>query len=462
MSFPKYAQYKESGAEWLPEVPVGWDVLHLRSYANGSPNSFIDGDWIEAPFITDEGVRLIQTGNIGIGHYKEQGFRYVSPETFTKLHCTEVAPGDVLICRLAEPVGRACIAPDLGGKCLTSVDVCIVKIAHDRSPEFLTYFLSSRQYLQFMEAVARGSTRQRVSRSFLGSVRVPVPTFTEQTQIAQFLDHETAKIDTLIHEQKRLIELLKEKRQAVISHAVTKGLDPDVPMKDSEVEWLGEVPAHWNVVHFRRICSLSQGLQIPQSERFHSPDEGRLPYITIRSLNSKADESSDEYVYKPSKRVVCHKDDILMARTGATGQVVTNVEGAFHNNFFKVNYNSLRVQKEFFVHLLTAKELKSHLLMLAGTTTIPDLNHGEFLGTKVGLPSIDEQQKISQHCFIQSDRYSGLVDTASEQISLLQERRSALISAAVTGKIDVRGWLPPADESAFDEEVRQAVLEAEA
>ncbi|MCA1771075.1 MAG: hypothetical protein LC652_14425, partial [Halomonas sp.] len=124
MSFPKYPEYKDSGVEWLGEVPAHWNVIPLRGTARQEPYSFTDGDWVESPFITDEGVRLIQTGNIGVGEYREQGFRYIAENTFEKLKCTEFRPNDVLICRLADPVGRACLAPDLDGRMITSVDVC--------------------------------------------------------------------------------------------------------------------------------------------------------------------------------------------------------------------------------------------------------------------------------------------------------------------------------------------------
>lgn len=263
MSFPRYSKYKDSGVEWLGEVPKDWEVKPVRSFASRTPRSFIDGDWIETPYITDDGVRLIQTGNLSVGKYRDQGFRYISDETFSQLNCTEVLPGDILICRLADPVGRACLAPDLGCRSITSVDVSILKPSQEVCSQYLVYVMSSPEYLQYMDSVARGGTRQRVSRSFLGALRLPATQTSEQTQIARFLDHETARIDALIQEQQRLIELLKEKRQAVISHAVTKGLDPTVPIKDSGVEWLGKVPAHWEVKKMKFVGKICYGIGEP-------------------------------------------------------------------------------------------------------------------------------------------------------------------------------------------------------
>ena len=279
----------------------------------------------------------------------------------------------------------------------------------------------------------------KIMNNEMAEIGLATPSILEQQKIIEFLDHETAQIDTLIEKQQTLIQLLKEKRQAVISHAVTKGLNPDAPMKDSGVEWLGEVPEHWVIMQFRRITSLSQGLQIPQSERIHEPSRNNVEYITIKSIHAGDTLEHREYINKPSLRVQCDYDDVLLARTGATGEVVTGVKGAFHNNFFKIDYSE-KITKDFLVNMLKVQELKSHLLMLAGTTTIPDLNHGAFLSTVIALPSLDEQEEICLEISRLSEKYNLLLEVANKQVKLLRERRTALISAAVTGKIDVRGW----------------------
>ncbi len=235
-----------------------------------------------SPYITDEGIRLIQTGNIGVGAYKEQGFRYISKETFTTLRCKEVLVGDVLICRLADPVGRACLAPDLGVRMVTSVDVCMLRPKRRFDSRYLVYYLSSDQYLSRLNSASRGGTRERISRSQLGDVPIPVPRLAEQRTIAAFLDHETARIDRLIAKQERLIELLKEKRQAVISHAVTKGLNPDASMKDSGVEWLGEVPAHWAVRRLKHCATIQSG--VAKGRSLDGGDVIRVPYLRVANV----------------------------------------------------------------------------------------------------------------------------------------------------------------------------------
>lgn len=218
---------KNANIDWLDEIPAHWKVLSLKRLAEAGPKTFTDGDWIESPFITSEGVRLIQTGNVGIGSYKEQGFRYVSEETFHELGCAEVKPGDVLICRLDGPVGRACLAPDLGGRMITSVDNAILRVSAECVPEYVVFLLSSVPWISWIDALCRvgGGFRLRVSRNQLGELRVPVPTFEEQLAIARHLESEILKLDGLSSEAQRTIDLLQERRTALISAAVTGQID---------------------------------------------------------------------------------------------------------------------------------------------------------------------------------------------------------------------------------------------
>jgi type I restriction enzyme S subunit len=219
------ALLSDSNVSWAGPIPSHWKVVPFSQLAKLGRNAFIDGDWIEAPFITTEGIRLLQTGNVGVGSFKEQGFRYISEATFAELDCTEVEPGDLLVCRLAAPVGRACVAPDLGVRMITSVDVAILKPAPDVNAHYFAYLLSSAQYLGFMEGECRGGTRDRISRSFLGAMRVPKPPLSEQNDIVEALDAALAKLDTLATEARKNIALLRERRSALISAAVTGRID---------------------------------------------------------------------------------------------------------------------------------------------------------------------------------------------------------------------------------------------
>jgi type I restriction enzyme S subunit len=220
-----YPTYKDSGVPWLGHVPEHWEVRTIKSLAGKGYKTFVDGDWIESPYIRAEGIRLIQTGNIGIGHYREKGFRFIDEETFVAFRCTEIIPGDVLICRLGDPVGRACLAPNLGVRMIASVDVCILKPNESAIAAFLVYAMSSPVYLEWIGSLVRGSTRDRVSRSMLGRFCVPLPPLPEQTAIVEYLDAETAKLDAAIAAARREIELLREYRERLIADVVTGKVD---------------------------------------------------------------------------------------------------------------------------------------------------------------------------------------------------------------------------------------------
>jgi type I restriction enzyme, S subunit len=218
---------KQSGIPWIGEVPMHWTIAAIKRAAKRGQKTFTDGDWIESPFITDDGTRLIQTGNVGTGHFKEQGFRYVSNATFLELRCTEVHPGDVLICRLDGPVGRACLAPDLGVRMITSVDNAILKPSPECDARYLVYALSSPKYLDWVQVLCRvgGGFRFRVSRTMLGDIQIPLPPWAEQVRIADLLDENTKRITALEQKLQMHCEKLREYRQALITAAVTGKID---------------------------------------------------------------------------------------------------------------------------------------------------------------------------------------------------------------------------------------------
>jgi type I restriction enzyme S subunit len=426
-----YPKYKNSGVEWLGEVPEHWMVTHLKTPFNSANGGlFKDGDWIESVNISDDGIRYITTGNVGEGIYKEQGDAYISEEIFHKLSCTEVCPGDILISRLNKPIGRACIVPDLGCRVVTSVDNVICRVGPDFYAKYIVYRFTASDYWHELGLIASGATMQRIGRKELGYVRVAWPPLPEQQAIAVFLDAETARIDSLISDYESLIALLREERQAVISHAVTKGLNPDVPMKDSGVEWLGQVPEHWDVMPLKRIASLC-------TERSNAT---LFPVAldNIESWSGRYIENNAEY---ESAGTAFQPGDILFGKlrpylakvwlADRPGEAV----GDFH-----VIRTWLPNIPAFLLRLLLSRDLIS---LIDGSTYGAKMPRAswEFIGSlPIPIPTSKEQQAIAAFLDAETARIDSLIADAEKAIELLRESRTALISDAVTGKIDVRDW----------------------
>lgn len=196
--YQEYEEYKDSGVEWLEKVPSHWESVPIKYLASEKDTLFLDGDWIESKDISDSGIRYITTGNVGEGQYKEQGTGFISDQVFQKLNCSEVFEQDILISRLNLPIGRACLVPNLNNRIVTSVDNVILRPDTIYCKRFLVHLFSSSEYFHNTANLARGATMQRISRGLLGNIRISLPEKEEQIQIANFLDHETAQIDTLI------------------------------------------------------------------------------------------------------------------------------------------------------------------------------------------------------------------------------------------------------------------------
>jgi type I restriction enzyme S subunit len=287
----------------------------------------------------------------------------------------------------------------------------------------------------------------------------------EQAHIAAFLDHETARIDALVEEQQRLIELLKEKRQAVISHAVTKGLDPDVPMKDSGVEWLGEVPAHWDVKSLMHLTppdrKIMYGIVLP------GPDfDGGVPIIKGgdvkpgRLLLEKLCRTDPKIEAKYERSRVTSGDIVYSIRGGIGDAEIVPEEISGSN----LTQDAARVAPRdgvcnvWLLYVLKSGPVFAQLEAKATGATIRGINIMDLKRAALPVPPLQEQQQIAERLDFIIGKLDRLEKEAGEAITLMQEHRSALISAAVTGKIDVRGWQPPAGSSATSEHMQTEMV----
>lgn len=418
MSLPRYPEYKDSGVEWLGEVPGHWETLQLKRIC-----TLKSGDGITSEQIAEEGEYPVYGGN-GLRGYTNR---------FT--HEGRYA----LIGRQGALCGNVNYAE---GKFWASEHAVVASPTKELAITWLGELLRAMNLNQYSISAAQPG----LSVEAVGNLYIPYPPFEEQQTIATFLDRETGKIDALIAEQQRLVKLLAEKRQAVISHAVTKGLNPNAPMKDSGIEWLGEVPEHWRISKLKHLAQFSGG-GTPSREKM-AYWNGDIPWVSPKDMKREFIDSAEESItsegLQNSTAALLPTGRVLMVvRSGIlqhTIPVAINVVPISLNQDMKAL--SFKVDECFNKFFLRWVQGLNDLLLLAWAkqgATVESIEHAYMAETIVPLPSIEEQQTIVAFLDNEIAKFDALTIEANRTIALLQERRSALISAAVTGKIDVRG-----------------------
>ncbi|MCX8978826.1 restriction endonuclease subunit S, partial [Citrobacter portucalensis] len=338
---------------------------------------------------------------------------------------------------------------------VTSPDyrVFAVRDKHSFYSRYYLYLLQDGYKQRRFFHLGQGSAhlgRWRLPTEAFNEIVYPCPSLTEQIHIASFLDHETAKIDNLIEKQQQLIELLKEKRQAVISHAVTKGLNPDVLMKDSGVEWLGEVPEHWELVPLKYLCNFSGG-GTPTKDNLSYWQGGTVPWVSPKDMKSFWISETQDYVTpkavsESSTNYVEEGSLLMVVRSGILQRnipVAINIVKVTMNQDMKALRFNERMKAHYAAYFINGNVNSLLLEWTKEGATVESIEHEYLANGLIPVPPIDEQHSIIKSISDQMIRFELLEEKALTGIRLLQERRTALISAAVTGKIDVRDWVAP-------------------
>ena len=449
MSINPYPKYKDSGVEWLGMVPEHWEVKPLKHLAGIDSCGCYGTDLEEGGEILRVATtaQIDSSGRFDVERMPERGF---SAAEVSRYGCSA---GDILVVKSSGSAtniisGKAGLVDEATPKFIFSNFLMRVRTqAGAADPQFIYALLRSNLTRQRVELMCSTTTYPNLQIGEYVSAPLPVPPIAEQSAIASFLDHETSKIDALISEQEKLIELLKEKRSAVISHAVTKGLNPDVKMKDSGVEWLGMVPEHWEVLKLGRIASTKGGAGFPDEYQGQMHEE--LPFFKVGDISSCG---IDGVMHCPNHTVSHQTARNLRATVFDSGTIVFAKVGAalllqryrqlgqpscIDNNM--MGMTSLpNVVQEYLLSILPLLDLKT----IVNPGAVPSINESQISGQKVALPPRVEQIAIVEKLKKSNDKSDNLIRESESAINLLQERRSALISAAVTGQIDVRNFAP--------------------
>ncbi|MCX8987308.1 restriction endonuclease subunit S [Citrobacter portucalensis] len=439
--YKAYPEYKDSGVEWLGEVPSHWEILSAkRMFQSVRTPAYKSDEQLAASqkygVIPQSLMMQLNDSKVMLALKGTESFRHVEANNFViSLRSFE---GGI---EYSQYTG--CVSPAY----------TVLKNSKSISYGYYRYLLKCMPFIAALQS-STDSLRDGKSINYeqFSALSLPLFSVQEQNVIAVFLDHETAKIDNLIEKQQQLIELLKEKRQAVISHAVTKGLNPDVPMKDSGVELLGEIPEHWALWKFSHIAPILT-CGVASTPTYVDAVEG-MPFLSAQ--NVKFDKLHlDKYNFiavdlhkQLTKNRRPLKGDLLVTRVGAgIGEacvIDTDMEFSIYVSLTHIRLNPVLAHNRFIMYFFNSSYC--HFLNYQGTVTgggVGNLNVQNVKDYKIALPCIEEQKRIVSHLDLINKQFDILTSKAELGIKLMQERRTALISAAVTGKIDVRDWVAP-------------------
>lgn len=442
--YKAYNEYKDSGVKWLESIPKNWSVK--RTKAMFSLSRSLVGEKSSDYQLLSLTLKGVIPRDISNGGGK-------IPVEFNTYQ--EVNKKDLIFClfdidETPRTIGIASCNGMITGaynvyRCL---EVCV--------PEYAYYYFMHIDSFKGLKPFYTGLRKVVRSETF-SNIKMPVPSNNEQKKIVSFLNNETRQIDALIKKQKRMIELLKEKRQAVISHAVTKGLNPDVPMRPSGVEWLGDIPAHWEEKKLGQISLEDKtafvdgpfGSDLKSSDY---QDEG-IPLIQLNNIRDNVHVIRNmKFITEEKKqqliRHLAVPNDVVIAKMAEPVARAALVSDQYDEYIIvadcvKLSPNTELIGLDFLIWAINCDAVRISAEMVATGTTRIRVNLGELKKLKIPYPPLKEQRQISYHLKNKTSKMDLIISKAESAITLMQERRTAVISAAVTGKIDVRDWQAP-------------------
>ena len=417
MRLKPYSEYKNSSIEWLGAVPVDWDIVSIKWMSpvqrGASPRPIDDQKY----FDEDGEYAWVRIADVSSSDGVLRGTTQRLSELGSSLS-VKIYPNELFVS----------IAGTVGKPCISAIKACI----HDGFVYFPKLKIPAIFLYRIFEAgtcyggLGKFGTQLNLNTDTIGSIRIALPLKNEIDSIVKFLDRETGKLDTLISKQEHLIELLQEKRQAIISHAVTKGLNPDAKMKDSGVEWLGMVPEHWTLIKISRVFHIAAGGDL--KTEFFSEECNDLHSYPIYTNSTKQGA-----VYGFTSKPYFPANSITVTGRGDIGFAVYR-----ENEYDAIIRLLVLTPKKNHSCKYSAYFINSMLRFSEGSTAVNQLSTQQISPHLILCPPDDERISISYYLDQENSRIDTLIDKAKRSIELAKEHRTALISAAVTGKIDVR------------------------
>lgn len=429
--YQPYPAYKPSGVEWLGDIPEGWEATRLKFLSL---------------FRNEKRSATASRFYVGLENVLPWVGKHIpSQDQEAEGLALSFGKGDILFGKLRPYLAKSWLA-ETNGVCSSEF---LVIAPSSLNPKYVNYLTLTEEFVSQVDGSTYGSKMPRANSEFIGQLKIPSPTLDQATKIAAFLDYETAKIDVLIAKQQRLIALLEEKRQAVISHAVTKGLDPTAPLRPSGIDWLGDVPAHWGVCAFKHVTDRVM-VGIAEAAT-HAYRETGVPIL--RTTNVRPNQLVGEILYVDEKYALergsklIRSGDLLTVRTGTPGVTTTIPAELDGCQCFTMLVSTINSQHEplYYSFYLNSSSARYGFSLFAWGSAQQNISVPILKDTFVTVPPRAEQKLIVEFIGEQTKVFDEMSSKAQSAITLLKERRTALISAAVTGKIDLRGWQAPAE-----------------
>lgn len=435
----RYEQYKDSGVAWIGEIPTHWKVCKTKYVANlYTGNSLNDSQKEEYTRpASDDTLPYIATKDIVVD---KDIINYFNGINIPKNGALKIAPVDTFL---------LCVEGGSAGKKMaynTSSAYFVNKLCCFESrinPRFHYYFIKSHGYANIFKQSIQGLIGG-VSVSTLNNLEIAIPSNNEQQAIVRYLDCKVAKIDKLIAENEAQVKELEKYRTAIISEVVAKGLNPNVPMRDSGIQWIGEIPAHWDILPLKRC--LASHLMYGANETAESDNPTFPRYIRITDIGENNTLRKDTYkTLSPSvaKDYMLQKGDLLFARSGATvGKTYLyngEFEACFAGYLIKASFNS-KMLPEYAYYFTQTDAYNSWKNQVFIQATIQNIGADKYSVLPICVPPIEEQRAVISSIEDRIKNYNVVIEKLSEQIEELKAYKTALISEAVTGQIDVRDW----------------------
>lgn len=431
MRYKPYSGYKDSGVEWLGKVPEHWEITPLKFLSSINDETL--------PESTDPHFEFayIDIGNVdpiyGIVETEFHSFKN-SPSRARRI----VRKGDTIVSTVRTYLRAIATIKENIDNLIASTGFAVIR-PRKVSPNYLSFALSSSYFIEMVVSLSQGVSYPAINHSKIAGIFIPIPGKKEQQQIANLLQGKMSALDALIEKKRRQIELLQEKRSALITHAVTKGLDPEVKMKDSGIEWLGEVPDHWEIKNLKWETPIFRGASPrPIDNPVYFDEEGEFAWVRISDVTAAGIylKSTSQKLSQlgASLSVKLKPGDLFLSIAGSVGKpCITNIKCCIHDGF--VYFPKLSCDNKFLFYVFASGEPFKGLGKLG---TQLNLNTDTVGAIPVGFPPKKEQHDIIIFLDYKTNEIDILIEKINQSIYTLQEYRSALITATVTGKIDVR------------------------